>query len=158
MGTALIQAEYQSLIFEIRGYKVMIDTDLAALYETETKVLKQQVKRNNDRFPKDFMFVLTKEEKNQLVTNCDRLSNLKHSIIRSNGKGIIVFYDYQGNALAKTNTFISNSKINYAEIPIQSTTTVYSMVGNIFVYILILFLLVFLGLRISKKEEISEAS
>ena len=81
MGTTLIQAEYQSLIFEIRGYKIMIDTDLAALYETETKALKQQVKRNKDRFPKDFMFVLTKEEKTQLVTNCDRLSNLKHSSV-----------------------------------------------------------------------------
>jgi hypothetical protein len=81
MGTIRIQAEYQSLIFEIRGYKVMIDTDLAALYETETKVLKQQVKRNVDRFPKDFMFQLTKEEKTQLVTNCDRLSNLKHSSV-----------------------------------------------------------------------------
>ena len=81
MGTTLIQAEYHSLIFEIRGYKVMIDTDLAALYETETKILKQQVKRNNDRFPKDFMFQLTKEEKAQLVTNCDRLSNLKHSSV-----------------------------------------------------------------------------
>ena len=81
MGSTLIKAEYQSLIFEIRGYKVMIDTDLAALYETETKVLKQQVKRNNDRFPKDFMFQLTKEEKAQLVTNCDRLSNLKHSSV-----------------------------------------------------------------------------
>lgn len=81
MGTTLIQAEYQSLIFEIRGYKIMIDTDLAALYETETKALKQQAKRNKDRFPKDFMFVLTKEEKTQLVTNCDRLSNLKHSSV-----------------------------------------------------------------------------
>lgn len=79
MATALIQADYQSLIFEIRGYKVMIDADLAALYETETKALKQQVRRNIDRFPKDFMFLLTKEEKVQLVTNCDRLSNLKHS-------------------------------------------------------------------------------
>jgi hypothetical protein len=49
MGTTLIQAEYQSLIFEICGYKVMIDTDLAALYETETKVLKQQVKRKNKK-------------------------------------------------------------------------------------------------------------
>ena len=73
------------------------------------------------------------------------------SIIRSNGKGIVAFYDYQGNALAKTNTFISNSKINYAEIPIKSTTTVYSIIGNLFVYILILFLVVILGLRISKK-------
>ena len=81
MDTTLIHADYQSLIFEIRGYKVMIDADLAALYETETKALKQQVKRNIDRFPDDFMFRLTKEEKAQLVTNCDRLSNLKHSSV-----------------------------------------------------------------------------
>ena len=81
MGTTLIKAEYQSLIFEIRGYKIMIDTDLAALYESETKVVKQQVKRNIERFPEDFMFQLTKEEKTQLVTNCDRLSNLKHSSV-----------------------------------------------------------------------------
>ena len=44
MDTTLIHADYQSLIFEIRGYKVMIDADLAALYETETKALKQRVK------------------------------------------------------------------------------------------------------------------
>lgn len=81
MDIALIHADYQSLIFEIRGYKVMIDADLAALYETETKALKQQVKRNIDRFPDDFMFELSKEEKAQLVTNCDRLSNLKHSSV-----------------------------------------------------------------------------
>ena len=65
----IIKADYQSLIFEFRGYKVMIDSDLATLYETETKVLKQQVKRNIDRFPEDFMFPLNKEEKEQLVTN-----------------------------------------------------------------------------------------
>lgn len=59
----------------------MIDSDLSSLYGTETKVLKQQVKRNRDRFPKDFMFELTQEEKLQLVTNCDRLANLKHSSI-----------------------------------------------------------------------------
>jgi len=81
MATNLIHADYRSLIFEIRGFKVMIDADLAVLYETETKVLKQQVRRNIDRFPKDFMFQLTKEEKAQLVTNCDRLSNLKHSSV-----------------------------------------------------------------------------
>jgi len=76
-----ILADYQSLIFDFRGYKVMIDSDLASLYGTETKILKQQVKRNFDRFPKDFMFELTQEEKLQLVTNCDRLANLKHSSI-----------------------------------------------------------------------------
>ena len=81
MERTLVKADYQSLIFEFRGYKVMVDADLAALYETETKVLKQQVKRNIDRFPDDFMFQLTSKEKEQLVTNCDRLSNLKHSSV-----------------------------------------------------------------------------
>ena len=78
MEEGMIRGSYESLIFEFRGYKVMIDTDLASLYETETKVLKQQVKRNISRFPADFMFELTKEETNRLVTNCDRLSSLKH--------------------------------------------------------------------------------
>ncbi len=75
----MIRGSYESLIFEFRGYKVMVDSDLAALYKTETKILKQQVKRNINRFPQDFMFELTKEETNQLVTNCDRLSSIKHS-------------------------------------------------------------------------------
>jgi len=81
MNSEIVKADYQSLIFEFRGYKVMVDTDLAALYETETKVLKQQVKRNIERFPGDFMFQLSMKEKNQLVTNCDRLQNLKHSSV-----------------------------------------------------------------------------
>ncbi|MCH8318649.1 MAG: ORF6N domain-containing protein, partial [Bacteroidetes bacterium] len=56
MEHSIIKGNYQSLILEFRGYKVMIDIDLAMLYETETKVLKQQVKRNAGRFPEDFMF------------------------------------------------------------------------------------------------------
>ena len=79
MTQEIIKANYETLIFNFRGYNVMVDTDLASLYETDTKVLKQQVKRNIDRFPKDFMFQLAKEEKEQPVTNCDRLSNLKYS-------------------------------------------------------------------------------
>ena len=81
MNNKPINAEYGSLIFSFRGYKVMIDIDLAVMYETETKALKQQVKRNISRFPNDFMFQLSKEEKDQLVTNCDRLQNLKHSSV-----------------------------------------------------------------------------
>jgi len=81
MTKEIIKANYETFIFDFRGYNVMVDTDLASLYETETKVLKQQVRRNIDRFPEDFMFELTKEEKEQLVTNCDRLLNLKHSSI-----------------------------------------------------------------------------
>lgn len=52
----------QNRIYEIRGERVMLDRDLAALYETETKALNLAVKRNIQRFPSDFMFQLTKEE------------------------------------------------------------------------------------------------
>lgn len=56
----------QSKIHEIRGQKVMLDFDLAALYEVETKRLKEAVKRNINRFPADFMFELTRQEYNSL--------------------------------------------------------------------------------------------
>ena len=52
----------QSKIYEIRGQKVMLDRDLAEMYEVQTKALNQAVKRNIDRFPEDFMFQLTNEE------------------------------------------------------------------------------------------------
>jgi hypothetical protein len=77
----LIKPEYETLIFQFRGLKVMIDADLAVLYDVPTKALKQQVKRNIGRFPADFMFELTKNEKDELVTICDRLGQLKHSSI-----------------------------------------------------------------------------
>ena len=77
----IIKSEYETLIFHFRGMKVMIDTDLAMLYNVTTKALKQQVKRNIERFPDDFMFELTDIEKNELVTNCDRLVTLKHSFV-----------------------------------------------------------------------------
>ncbi len=63
----------------IRGKQVMIDKDLAEFYAVPTKVLNQAVKRNLGRFPKDFIFQLTENEKNELVTNCDQLNQLKHS-------------------------------------------------------------------------------
>lgn len=66
-------------IFIIRDQQVMIDRDLAELYGVETKVLNQAVKRNIDKFPEDFRFQLTNEEKKELVTNCDRFESLKHS-------------------------------------------------------------------------------
>ncbi len=55
-----------SQIYYIRGQKVMLDSDLAELYQVDTKQLKRQVKRNTDRFPKDFMFELTQQEFNNL--------------------------------------------------------------------------------------------
>lgn len=66
-------------IFLMRNEKVMLDRDLAELYQVPTKALKQAVKRNSDRFPANFMFTLTKAERDELVTNCDRLDSLKHS-------------------------------------------------------------------------------
>lgn len=58
----------QNRIYEARGQNVMLDFDLADLYETETKRLKEAVRRNIDRFPNDFMFELTREEYNSLRT------------------------------------------------------------------------------------------
>lgn len=69
----------ENLILTIRGQRVMLDRDLAALYGVATKVLNQAVKRNINRFPAHYMFQLAKSEKLELVTNCDRLKSLKHS-------------------------------------------------------------------------------
>lgn len=68
MNSSLIKSDYQSLIYEFRGHKVMLDFDLATLYGVETKRLKEQVKRNLPRFPQDFMFELNKAEFNSLRT------------------------------------------------------------------------------------------
>jgi len=72
----------QNKIYEIRGYRVMLDFDLAQMYQIQTKALKQAVKRNIERFPDDFMFQLTDNEWSELVTNCDRLpTTIKHSSV-----------------------------------------------------------------------------
>ena len=66
-------------ILVIRGHRVMLDRDLAQLYEVTTKALNQAVKRNRDSFPGDFMFCLTPTEKSEVVTICDHLRGLKYS-------------------------------------------------------------------------------
>jgi len=71
--------QIESRIFTIRNLQVMVDRDLAELYQVETKVLNQAVKRNSERFPESFRFQLFDEEKSKLVTNCDRLEVIKHS-------------------------------------------------------------------------------
>jgi len=75
----ITKQQIENRIFTIRGNQVMIDRDLAEMYNVETKVLNQAVKRNIERFPELFRFQLTDSEKNELVTNCDRFENLKHS-------------------------------------------------------------------------------
>lgn len=69
----------ENRILTIRGHQVMVDRDLAELYQVETKVLNQAVKRNIERFPESFRFQLSNNEKDELVTNCDRFNALKHS-------------------------------------------------------------------------------
>ncbi len=71
----------QTKILHIRGQRVMIANDLADLYGVTTKRLNEQVKRNKERFPLDFMFQLTYEEKIEVVANCDHLKNLKYSSV-----------------------------------------------------------------------------
>ncbi|WP_310646332.1 ORF6N domain-containing protein [Limnohabitans sp.] len=72
-------AAVESRIQTLRGQRVLLDADLAELYGVDTKVLNQAVKRNMDRFPLDFMFQLTTDEKTEVVTNCDHLAKLKFS-------------------------------------------------------------------------------
>ena len=66
-------------ILLIRGEKVIVDADLAEFYGVPTKRLNEQVKRNKGRFPDDFMFQLSPDEKAEVVANCDHLENLKYS-------------------------------------------------------------------------------
>lgn len=73
----LERIEKRILVF--RGHKVMLDVDLASLYGVTTKRLNEQVKRNRNRFPEDFTFRLTAEEKAEVVAKCDHLQRLKFS-------------------------------------------------------------------------------
>ena len=80
MAKSLVPIErIQNSILFVRGQKVMIDRDIAELYGVETRRLNEQVKRNKGRFPEDFMFQVTKKEKDWIVANCDHLQILKFS-------------------------------------------------------------------------------
>ena len=82
MGTTLPAERITSKIYFIRNQKVMLDRDLAELYGVETKVLKQAVRRNIKRFPKDFMFELTTKEfsdwRSQFVTSKSDKKGLRY--------------------------------------------------------------------------------
>ncbi len=79
-GNIIVPVEkIENRILLIRGEKVIIDADLAKFYGVPTKRLNEQVKRNKGRFPKDFMFRLSSDEKAKVVANCDHLNKLKYS-------------------------------------------------------------------------------
>ena len=78
-GSVIPVEKITGKIYFIRKEKIILDSDLAELYGVETRVLKQAVKRNLDRFPEDFMFKLTESEWSELITICDNLGNRKFS-------------------------------------------------------------------------------
>lgn len=78
--TSLVPVEIiQTRILVLRGVRVLLDRDLARLYGVSTKQLNQQIKRNPRKFPPDFVFELTPDEKTEVVTKCDHLRALKFS-------------------------------------------------------------------------------
>lgn len=79
MNDLIPHENIEQRIFWVRKQKVMIGRDLAELYGVETKHLNRQVKRNLQRFPEEFMFQLTIDERNQLVTICHRFETMKHA-------------------------------------------------------------------------------
>ena len=111
MERSIIREEIASLIYLIRGRRVMLDSDLANLYDTDTKKLKQQVRRNSDRFPDDFMFELTESEKKQLLIQQPRLSNLKFSYAP------IMVFSEQG--VAMLSSVLNSKRAIYANIEIM---------------------------------------
>ena len=77
--TVIPEEKIDRSILLIRGQKVMLDADLAVIYGISTGRLNEQVKRNKDRFPDDFMFQLSDDEKAEVIANCDHLEKLKFS-------------------------------------------------------------------------------
>jgi hypothetical protein len=89
-------------IFNIQGKSMMIDRDIAELFQVPTKRINEIVKRNSNRFPDYYFFRLSNDQKNQLVANCDRFESLKHSSVNP-----VAFTDY-GVAMIAT---LVNSEI-----------------------------------------------
>jgi ORF6N domain-containing protein len=95
---ALTDPGIDNLIREIRGQKVILDSDLAALYGVTTKALNQAVKRNSLRFPSDFMFQLTKAEhekmRSQIVTTSKRRGLWRSQFVTSSSRGGARYFPY----------------------------------------------------------------
>ena len=94
-GKGIVKVEdITNRIYTLRGVHVMLDEDLARLYEVETRSLNQAVKRNKDRFPDEFMFQLTEEEyenlRSQFVTSSNEIYHIGASL-KDLGKKLFAF-------------------------------------------------------------------
>jgi hypothetical protein len=105
--------DIEQKIFVIRGQRVMLDRDIANLYQVETKYLNRQVKRNQDRFPPEFMFQLSGTEKDQLVTNWHRFAPLKHSVTRP--------YAFTEHGIAMLSSVLNSKRAILVNIQIVKT-------------------------------------
>ena len=101
--------DIESKILVIRNRQVMIDRDLAELYGVETKRLNEQVRRNIERFPKDFCFQLNNAETKELVAFCDRFASMKHSTVNP--------YAFTEQGIAMLSSVLRSS--NAVEVNIQ---------------------------------------
>ena len=108
----------QNMIYTIRGQKVMLDSDLAMLYEVETKVLNQAIKRNIERFPQDFMFQLSQEEwqvlRSQIVTS-------KLNVEEKRGGRQYLPYAFTEQGVAMLSGVLKSKKAIEANIQIMRT-------------------------------------
>ncbi len=100
----ILRNEVITMIFWIRNEKVMLDRDLAKLYGVDTKVLKQAVKRNIERFPTDFMFVLNKQEfanwRSQFVTSNAEKMGLRHPPMAFTEQGVAMLSSVLNSKIA----------------------------------------------------------
>jgi hypothetical protein len=123
MKNEIIRADYKYLIYEIGGYKVMVDTDLATLYGVETKRLKEQVRRNIDRFPEDFMFILTNEEfknlRSQNATSSWGGSRYEHMVFTEQGVAMLSSVLNSERAI-KVNIEIMRAFVSYRALLLEN--------------------------------------
>ena len=113
----------EQTILLIRNQKVILDVDLARLYGVTTGRLNEQVKRNRDRFPADFMFRLTKKEKEEVIANCDNLQSLKFY------RGLPYVFTEHG-AMMAANVLKSRRAIGISVYVVRAFVKLREMVGT----------------------------
>ena len=124
----LLIKEVFTMIYWIRNKKVMLDRDLAKLYGVDTKVLKQAVKRNIERFPSDFMFVLNKQEftnwRSQFVTSNSEKMGLRHPPMAFTEQGVAMLSSVLNSQIAiqvniqiiRVFVQLRNEQVNYDKV------------------------------------------
>jgi len=114
------------LVFLVRGEKVLLDSDLADLYDVATKALNQAVKRNLDRFPSDFMFQLTPEEwdgmRSQFVTACQANSSMRSQVVTASRRNVGALpYAFTEQGVAMLSSVLRSQRAVEVNIAIMRT-------------------------------------